>query len=157
MKPVVVLTEKTVRLACRASDKEGAIRQAGELLVRAGLVAPSYVEGMLAREAVASTFLGDGIALPHGRFADWTSILHPGLSLAQFPAGVAWNAGETAYLVIGLAAAGGEHLEVLTNLTRVLEDPTMAAELAKTASVGAVLERLNGSPASRLPGGGARS
>jgi phosphocarrier protein FPr len=157
MKPVVVLTEKTVRLACRASDKAGAIRQAGELLVRAGLVAPSYVEGMLAREAVASTFLGNGIALPHGRFVDWTSILRPGLSVAQFPAGVAWNAEETAYLVIALAAAGGEHLEVLTNLTRVLEDLTLAAELAKTSSVGVVLERLNGSLASRLPAGDARS
>lgn len=157
MKPVVMLTEETVRLACRASDKEGAIRQAGELLVRAGLVEPMYVEGMLAREAVASTFLGNGIALPHGRFTDWTRILRPGLSLAQFPAGVAWNAGETAYLVVALAAAGGEHLEVLTNVTRVLEDPTLAAELAKTASVGVVLEQLNGSLAPRLPSEGARS
>ena len=65
-----VLTDEMVLLGAHAFDRTDAIRQAGEVLVKAGCVAPSYVEGMLARERVMSTYLGSGIAIPHGELAD---------------------------------------------------------------------------------------
>ena len=61
-----ILTKETVQLRAHATDKVDAIKQSGELLVKAGYVLPSYVDGMLAREKVLSTYLGSGIAIPHG-------------------------------------------------------------------------------------------
>ena len=63
---LAVLTRETVLLGARATGKVDAIKQSGEVLVRAGYAAPSYVDGMLAREKVISTYLGNGIAIPHG-------------------------------------------------------------------------------------------
>jgi mannitol/fructose-specific phosphotransferase system IIA component len=110
-----VLTPETVRLGAQAATKVDAIRQSGDMLVKAGYAAPSYVDGMLAREKVMSTYLGNGIAIPHGRPEDLSSVYHTGASVLQLPEGVQWEPGEKAYLVIGLAATptSGEHVGVL--------------------------------------------
>jgi phosphocarrier protein FPr len=142
-----LLSRQTLRLGCRAGDKTEAIRQAGALLVGAGHVTPAYVEGMLAREAVVSTYLGNGVALPHGRSQDRSSVHRAGLSLVQLPDGVEWDPGETAYLVIAVAARGDEHLDALARVSRVLEDENVARELARTKDGDAILARLD-APAS---------
>ena len=71
---------------------------------------------MLAREQVLSTYLGSGIAIPHGELDDLKSIYHTGVSVLQLPDGVEWEPGERAYLVIGLAATSDEHVGMLANL-----------------------------------------
>jgi phosphocarrier protein FPr len=77
---------------------------------------------MLAREKVANTYLGRGVAIPHGLPKDRELILKTGIAVSQVPDGAECNPGETAHLVIGIAAGSDEHLEVLANLTRVLGD-----------------------------------
>ena len=78
---------------------------------------------MLAREKVISTYLGNGIAIPHGELEDLGSVYHTGVSVLQLPEGVEWEPGEKAYLVIGLAAQPlREHVGVLANLVEVLQD-----------------------------------
>ena len=118
-----ILTKETVQLRAQAADKVSAIKQSGELLVKAGYVPPSYLDGMLAREQVLSTYLGSGIAIPHGELDDLKSIYYTGVSVLQLPEGVEWEPGERAYLVIGLAATSDEHVGVLSNLLQVLQDP----------------------------------
>ncbi len=139
-----VLTRETVRLRARAADKADAIRQAGALLVTAGCVAPSYVDGMLAREQTMSTYLGNGIAIPHGEAEDLQSVYRAGVSVVQLAEGVAWEAGEQVYLVIGLAATPGsqEHVAVLTNLLEVLQTPGAAAQLIQAKDAQIIVDRL---------------
>jgi mannitol PTS system EIIA component len=137
-----ILTKETVQLRAQATDKVSAIQQSGELLVKAGYVAPSYLDGMLAREEVLSTYLGSGIAIPHGELDDLKSIYYTGVSVLQLPEGVEWEPGERAYLVIGLAATSDEHVGVLSNLLQVLQDPETIKQMVQTTDPRMIIERL---------------
>lgn len=119
-----------VILGAQAASKADAIRQAGEVLVKNGCVAPSYVDGMLARERVLSTYLGNGIAIPHGELGDLLAVQRSGVSVLQLLEGVEWEPGERAYLVIGLATNSDEHVPILINLTKAVQDPRIAESLA---------------------------
>lgn len=137
-----ILSLETVRLRARAADKQDAIRQAGELLVQVGCVDPDYVNGMLAREQTMSTYLGNGIAIPHGRDENRAQICRTGISVLQFPEGVEWEPGERAYLVIGIAANADEHVGVLANLAEVIEDEEAAGALTRVTDPMQIVERL---------------
>lgn len=141
---MLVLTPDLVQLGAVAADKGEAIRQAGELLVRAGCVEPGYVAGMLTREQTMSTYLGSGVAIPHGTLAELALVRRTAISVLQVPAGVEWEPGEIAYLVIGIAAVGDEHINVLARLGEVVEDEALTRELlaaSDPASVVACLSR----------------
>jgi len=137
-----VLTSEMVVLGAQAADKADAIRQAGEVLVKAGCVAHSYVDGMLARERVMSTYVGSGIAIPHGELADLRSVYRTGVSVLQLPKGVEWEPGERSYLVVGLASTSDEHVEVLTNLVELLQEPEFITQLVQTTDPMVIVERL---------------
>ncbi len=142
-----LLTPGLVRLGARAASKEDAIRQAGELLVRGGCVAPGYVEGMLARERTMSTYLGSGVAIPHGTFDELALVRRTGLSVLQVPEGVEWEDGEKAYLVVGIAAQGDEQVEVLQRLAEVIEDEALTRSLIEASDPALVVESLLRPPA----------
>jgi mannitol PTS system EIIA component len=137
-----VLTEKMVLLGAHATDRADAIRRAGEALVKAGCAAHSYVIGMLAREQTLSTYLGSGIAIPHGERADLRSVYRTGVSVLQLPEGVEWEPGELAYLVIGLASIDDEHVAVLTNLVELLQAPESIPQLVHATDPMTIVERL---------------
>jgi phosphocarrier protein FPr len=139
---MAIVSIETVRLGARARDKQDAIQQAGELLVAGGCVAPAYVSGMLAREQTMSTYLGNGVAIPHGQHENLADVRRTGISVLQFPNGVEWEPGELAYLVIGIAANAEEHVGVLANLAEVIEDPDAAEQLARTTDPMLIVERL---------------
>ncbi len=139
---MIALTEATVRLGESPADKEEAIRRAAALLAANGNIAPEYAESMLGREKVANTFLGSGIAIPHGLLKDRDLIHATGLAVLQVPAGIEWNPGETVRLVVAIAAAGDEHLQILANLTQVLSDDAEVDELATTTDPSVVVRRL---------------
>lgn len=113
----------------QAGNKEEAIRQIAGALVQAGNVADGYVAGMLAREQQTSTFLGNGIAIPHGTTDTRDQVLKTGVQVYQFPQGVLWGEGQVAYVAIGIAASSDEHLGLLRQLTHVLSDDDVAAQL----------------------------
>lgn len=139
---MAIVTRELVRLNAQAADKEDAIRQAGALLVENGCVTSAYVDSMLAREQTMSTYLGNGIAIPHGQFDSRTGILQTGISVVQFPAGVEWEDGQLAYLVIGIAATADEHIGVLANLSQVIEEEADAQQLIQAADPMLIVERL---------------
>lgn len=138
-----ILSTETVRLSGKAADKVDAIRQAGQLLVAAGVVQPEYVEGMLAREEQVSTYLGNGVAIPHGQHENRAHVNRAGISVLQVPEGVPWEDDERAYLVIGIAATADEHISILANLAEVIEDPETAEQLANTDDASLIVSRLN--------------
>ena len=125
----------------QAGNKEEAIRQIAAALVQAGNVADGYVDGMLAREQQTSTFLGNGIAIPHGTTDTRDRVLKTGVQVYQFPQGVAWGEGQTAWVAIGIAASSDEHLGLLRQLTHVLSDDSVAEQL-RTATTAEELRAL---------------
>jgi phosphotransferase system HPr (HPr) family protein len=126
-----VLSTSDIVVGASAADRSEAIRQVGALLVAGGLVTEGYVDAMLSREEIISTYLGNGIALPHGTSESQDTILRTGLAVAQFPDGVPWG-DEPARLVIGLAARSEEHIAVMSQLAAVLGDEELCARLAST-------------------------
>ncbi|MBX9445496.1 PTS mannitol transporter subunit IICBA [Dickeya chrysanthemi] len=144
------LTETNVFLNLQAADKEQAIRFAGEQLVKGGYVEPAYVDAMLEREKLTSTYLGESIAVPHGTIEAKDRVLKTGVVFCQYPQGVRFGDDEddVARLVIGIAARNNEHVQVITNLTSALDDESVIERLAQTENVQDVLDLLSGkSPA----------
>lgn len=125
----------------QAGNKEEAIRQIAAALAQAGNVAGGYVDGMLAREQQTSTFLGNGIAIPHGTTDTRDQVLKTGVQVFQFPQGVTWGEGQVAYVAIGIAASSDEHLGLLRQLTHVLSDDSVAERL-KSATTAEELRAL---------------
>ncbi|WP_353861507.1 phosphoenolpyruvate--protein phosphotransferase [Azospirillum formosense] len=138
------VSESQVRLGLSASDKTEAIRIAGRAMVDSGLIEPGYIDSMLGREAVSGTYLGSGIAIPHGLPEARDLVRRTGVVVVQFPQGVDWGGGEPARLVVGIAAKSDEHIAVLQRLTGVLGDPAEAARLGGTSDPRAIMAVLNG-------------
>lgn len=124
-----ILAADKIRIGAVAIDKMDAVRQAGQLLVDSDCVTPKYVEGMLARERSMSTYLDNGVAIPHGRYENREDILKTGIAVLQVPQGVEWEAGETAYLIVAIAALEDEHIDVLAALSQVVEDKEQTERL----------------------------
>ncbi|VFP80500.1 fused PTS fructose transporter subunit IIA/HPr protein [Candidatus Erwinia haradaeae] len=117
-----------------ASDKKDAIRQVSIALAAAGNVSGDYLEAMLEREKQTSTYLGNGIAIPHGTINSRHLVLKTGIQVFQFPHGVDWGEQQIAYIVIGIAAKSDEHLELLRQITHSLYDENLAQKLKNTHS-----------------------
>lgn len=137
-----IISKNRISLQASAIDKADAIRQAGQLLVKTGCVLPEYVDGMLAREQSMSTSLGNGVAIPHGLHENRDHILKTGISVLQLVNGVEWDDGDTVSLIIGIAAAQDEHVEVLSNLADVIDDEKNLAELLETTDPDVVVKYL---------------
>ena len=129
------LSESNIHLNANAADKQQAIEMAAFALVQADNVENGYLQGMLAREQQTSTFLGNGIAIPHGTLDTRSMVKKTGVQVFQFPQGIQWGEGNIAYVVIGIAARSDEHLSLLRQLTHVLSDEDTAAKLAKITDV----------------------
>lgn len=132
-----------IHLAAQARDKQQAIHLVANALVQAGCVADGYVNGMLARELQTSTYIGNGIAIPHGTTDTRDQVLKTGIQVFQFPAGIQWG-DEMAYLVIGIAARSDEHLELLRQLTHVLSDDSLAEQVKSATSAETLCALLQG-------------
>lgn len=141
-----ILTLDRIQLNSTVATKAEAIQQAGDLLVSSGCVQADYVAGMFAREDTMSTYLGNGVAIPHGMHESIQYIKQSAISVVQIPAGVEWEDGEKAHLVIGIAALGDDHMVILSNLAEVVEemDAVMALATAKDAQF--ILDQLSAEP-----------
>lgn len=139
------LENQNIELHAGVANKAEAIREVGNLLVKSQYIQAGYIDSMLAREKVANTYLGSGVAIPHGLPKDRDLILRTGIAVLQVPQGVEWNPGETAHLIVGIAARSDEHLEVLANLTRVLGDEALIHQLSETNNINEIIAQLGGS------------
>ncbi|MBM3107899.1 phosphoenolpyruvate--protein phosphotransferase [Pseudomonas sp. V1] len=140
------LTVEQISMGQTAVDKSAALQLLAEHLVSDGLVAEGYLAGLQAREAQGSTFLGQGIAIPHGTPQTRDQVFTTGVRLLQFPDGVDWGDGHRVYLAIGIAARSDEHLRLLQLLTRALGETDLAEALRRASSAEALLKLLQGAP-----------
>jgi mannitol/fructose-specific phosphotransferase system IIA component len=100
---------------------EAVIKRCGAMLAKAGYATEKYAEGMLAREKEVSTAIGNFIAIPHGSKDYKGEILKTGLVVLTYPEGLDWG-GKKTHLVVGIAAQGNDHLDILENIVDKLED-----------------------------------
>jgi mannitol/fructose-specific phosphotransferase system IIA component len=140
--PTGVLAREAIRLAQHADDKWDALRQSGALLEDLGVVDQGYAAAILERETQISTYMGEGVAIPHGTDAARALVRQTARGFLQYPAGVDWD-GETVYLCIPIAASGDEHVGVLSALAEILVDDDSAAALRGATDVETVLALLN--------------
>ncbi len=136
-----LLAPASIRLDAVAADRDDAIRQAGAALIEAGAVDPSYVDAMLERENSVSTYVGEGVAIPHGTLAGKDAVKDDAIVVLRFPAGVDWG-GNDVSVAVGIAAKGNGHIALLSQLATVLLDPEKAAALRDATSADAVYELL---------------
>lgn len=138
------LTPEQIFLGLKADNKEDAIRFAGEQLVKAGFVEPSYVDAMFEREKLVSTYLGEGVAVPHGTIEAKDAVLKTGIVVCQYPEGVRFTGEEDgiAKLVVGIAAKNNEHIQVVSAITNVLDSDEAIELLTTTNDVEKVLALL---------------
>jgi len=140
--PTTLVSAELVALGARPATKDEAIRQAAGLLVAAGCIDAGYETSMFKRETLADTFLGHGVAIPHGLVEDRERIRASGIAVLQVPAGVTWNDGQTAYLVVAIAAQSDAHITVLRRLTRLIQDPTRLDVLRNTQDRQVIIDAL---------------
>lgn len=133
-----LLDRGAIRLGQSATDKADAIRKCGQVLVEIGAVKPSYVQSMLDRERSVSTYVGHGVAVPHGTLTGQRAVIRDALSFLSFPEGVDWDAGSVR-LCIGIAARDDNHLAVLAELAEILLDPDRLHALREARDVDEVL------------------
>lgn len=124
-----VLRQESVRIESGSASQQEAMRAAADLLVSAGAVTDGYYDAMLQREATVSTFMGNGLAIPHGTNDAKDEILASGLSVIRYDGGVDWD-GEPVTFVIGIAGKGDEHLEILSGIAIMFSDEDEVAALA---------------------------
>jgi mannitol/fructose-specific phosphotransferase system IIA component len=136
-----VIGRDAVLLAQRAEDKWDALRQSGELLVRIGAVAPPYADAILERERSISTYMGEGVAIPHGTDASRVHVRRTALGVLRYPDGVDWGDGVVT-LCIPIAASGEEHVAVLSALARILTEPDQAERLRSATDPDEILALL---------------
>lgn len=139
------LQAEQVFLNLEASSKEEAIQFAGEQLVKAGFVKAGYVDAMLEREKLVSTYLGEGIAVPHGTIEAKDQVIKTGIVFCQYPSGIRFTDEEDdiAKLVIGIAAKNNEHISVVTAITNALDNDEAIKILMTTRNIDEVLKILN--------------
>ncbi|MFZ5969415.1 MAG: PTS mannitol transporter subunit IICBA [Bacillota bacterium] len=134
MEDLPVLRIENVRLGLKSVNKTEAIKMAGRLLVESGYAGEDYIDAMIQRENDLTTYIGNGIAIPHGVSSAKMQIKKTGISILQFPEGVDFGEG-VAHIVVGIAGVGNEHLTILSNLAEIMEDEAIAEEIKKTTDV----------------------
>jgi PTS system mannitol-specific IIA component len=136
-----LLDPRAIDLNAHAADQEAAIRLCGQALVDVGAVGQPYVQTMLDREASVSTYLGEGVAIPHGTVEGKDAVHRDALAVLRFPDGVDWD-GESVTLCIAIAARGDGHIGILTELAQILLDPDQARALREATTTDDILRLL---------------
>lgn len=136
-----VLRIRNILTGLPSESKEDAILRAGHMLEASGYVESGYAESMLEREKVASTYLGMGLAIPHGTSETKALVRESGIVVLQYPDGVDFGE-EKARLVIGIAGAGDAHLDILAKISSALDDEEVLERLSVTSDPEDILKTL---------------
>ena len=136
-----LIAEDSIRLTATATDRLDAVRQCGQALLDAGAVDETYIDAMLQREQSVSTFVGEGVAIPHGTLAGKEAVKRDALVVLRFPDGVDWDGNEVE-VCVGIAATGGGHIALLSQLAEILLDPDKAERLRSATQPSQVYELL---------------
>ena len=139
-----ILAKENIVLKATADSKEQAIRMTGEKLVERGYVEPSYIEKMLEREELTSTYMGNFVAIPHGTEDAKKSVKESGIAIIQVPNGVEFSPGNEVKLLIGIAGKGDEHLDILSQIAIVCSEEENVEKIVSATTAEEILELFEG-------------
>lgn len=139
-----ILSAENIVLNQQLATKEEAIRLTGKILVDRGYVEPSYVEKMLEREEMTSTYMGNFVAIPHGTDDAKEKVKESGIAIIQVPEGVDFGDGNIVKLLFGIAGKGDEHLEILSNIAIVVSDEDNVEKIVHASSEEEILSFFEG-------------
>ncbi|WP_158290597.1 PTS sugar transporter subunit IIA, partial [Planococcus koreensis] len=137
-----LLREENIFINKKFNNKEEAIRFAGEVMVKAGYVEPSYVDEMLKREEITTTYMGNNVAIPHGTEEAKKAVIKSGFTVVQVPNGVDFD-GESAKLIFGIAGKDGSHLEILSGIAVICAEQDNVDEMVKARTAKELLAIIN--------------
>lgn len=137
-----LLNEENILLGLESESKEEAIIRAGERLLENGYIDYDYIDSMIERENKISTYIGMGIAIPHGTEIGKSAVKKAGVTILQYPNGVEFQ-GQMAYIIIAIAAKENEHLEILSKIATALEASNIIDEIRKIDNTSKMLEIFN--------------
>lgn len=137
--PAAILSTDAIVLKGTAQDLNGAITEAGQLLVASGAVDEAYVAAMHEREESVSTFMGNGLAIPHGTNEAKSSIRRSAMSVVRYDQPIDWN-GQSVHFVVGIAGKGDEHLAILQNVAMVFSDADQVKRLENAQTEAELLD-----------------
>lgn len=129
-----MLELKGVLLGLETVDKEQAIINIGKQMTEMGYVEDGYYDYMLERERKSTTYIGNCVAIPHGTLEGKSKVKNTGIIIHQYPNGVDFGNGNTAYFLIGIAGKNNEHVELIANIADIIEDEDRVKELSKVES-----------------------
>lgn len=136
-----ILKIENIRTGLAPESKEEAIRRVGQILYDSGYVDISYIDAMIERENLTTTYMGMGLAIPHGTSEAKAAVIKSGIAVLQYPEGVEFG-DEKAHLIIGIAGVGDSHLEILAKVSEALEDEEVLDRLSKSADASEIYETL---------------
>lgn len=139
-----ILSVDNIVLNKELATKEEAIRFTGQILVEGGYVEPNYVEKMLEREAMTTTYMGNFVAIPHGTDDAKEQVKTSGIAIIQVPAGVDFGDGNIVKLIFGIAGKGDEHLDILSNIAIVVSEEENVEAIVKASSKEDILSFFEG-------------
>jgi len=134
-----IFNENNIILNASVKTKEEAIEMAGKLLFKNGYVKEDYIDGMLRRESLVSTYIGMGVAIPHGENDVKSSIIKSGITFIQLRDGVCFGE-DMAYLIVGIAGVGDDHIKILSNLAEIIGDEENLKRLKESNSKKEILD-----------------
>ncbi|ETI70107.1 PTS mannitol transporter subunit IICBA [Neobacillus vireti] len=137
-----LLREENIFLNQEFATKEEAIRFAGNVLVKAGYVKESYIDAMIARDEMTSTYMGNDVAIPHGTEEAKKDVLNSGFTVLQVPNGVDFD-GQKVRLIFGIAGKDGTHLEILSGIAVTCSDMANIEKLVEAKSAREIMDILN--------------
>lgn len=137
-----ILSLNNIHLNVELSDKEEAINYAGRILVDQGYVEPSYIDKMLEREKLTSTYMGNFVAIPHGVEESKKDVRSSGISVVTVPNGVDFD-GNSVKILIGIAGKGDEHLEILSQIAIVLSEMENIEKIISASSKEEIIKLFN--------------
>ncbi|CEI81125.1 mannitol-specific phosphotransferase enzyme IIA component [Oceanobacillus oncorhynchi subsp. incaldanensis] len=138
-----ILSAENIELGVQLASKEEAVRYVGGILLNNGYVKESYIDKMLEREAIATTFMGNALAIPHGTEDAKKEVLATGLSVVTVPDGVDFGDGNIVKLLIGIAGKGDEHLEILSQIAIICSEEENVEKLTQAATKEEIIATLN--------------
>jgi phosphoenolpyruvate-protein phosphotransferase len=140
----LMVSPQQIVLNAQVTTKDEVLELISQNMSSQGLVSGDYLEALLAREEKVSTYLINGVAIPHGVNEAKEQVVQTGVIIAQVPKGVTWNEkGDVVKFIVGIAAKGTDHLSLLQRLTTVVMDEALAEQLATTTDKNDILNAIN--------------
>ncbi|WP_130859751.1 PTS sugar transporter subunit IIA [Gracilibacillus phocaeensis] len=137
-----MLTENNIELHQSFETKEQAVRQVGQILLDNGYIKETYINKMLEREALVSTYMGNYLAIPHGTEDAKTEVIETGLSVVTVPDGIDFGDGNEVRVLIGIASQKDEHLEILSQIAIICSEVENVEKLVNASKAAEVIDLL---------------